>query len=474
MNKKRVFVVVSLFCVLSLSLFADSTIGQKYLTAANEQYSIGNLEKAYKYVNSSMKMYAEEPVENNVIFSAQLIYLEYLQQIKENGNMEAFDDVKDSLKEFPLVVNTDITNLIESINKQEIAEVEASASNSSTSDQKNILDAQLKAMKEQNEQYLTVLKENQKAATENQRELLKQLSDQTGTFSEAISDSTRATQENGIAIKHAIASIVFVLVIIVVLVIVFIVISWRNSKKQQERFQATLEMVSRMNRTPNEYLALGAVPDLYDNDLKSAGSSRWGVDALPEPELTEKEINEINELAVECERLGAEIDFATGRKNNSKNVSELVYKLACTMGMNPAKAKIFFCATMVYDAGFLALDPKLLQATELTEDQKYEIRSHVQKGVEKLAFVPNRYKQIFIDAATKHHENLDGTGYPDGLKDTEIPVIARLIHIAEMFTSLISRRNYRGIMDKESAINEIRAEGEAVDQKIVNLLDSII
>lgn len=474
MSKKKILVVISLFCVLLFSLSADSAIAQKYLTAANEQYSIGNLEKAYKYINSSMKMYTEEPVENNVIFSAQLIYLEYLQEIKETENMDAFDDVKEALKEFPLVANSDITNLIESINTLQIEKIKAAGTTINTVDQKELLDAQLKAMKEQNEEYLTVLNENQKIATKNQQELLEQLKDQTGTFSEAISDSTRATEENGIAIKKAVISIAIVLIVITILVILFIAFSWRNSKKQQERFQATLEMVARMNRSPSERLSLGVVPSLYDTNLKSAGSSRWGVDALPEPELTEKEINEINDLAVECERLGAEIDYATGRKNNSKNVSELVYKLACAIGMNPGKAKIYFCAAMVYDAGFLAIDSELLQASELTDEQKYQIRGHVQKGVEQLDFIPSKYKQIFIDAATKHHENLDGTGYPEGLKEDEIPLIARLIHIAEMFTSLISRRNYRGIMDKESAINEIRAEDKAVDQQIVDLLDSII
>jgi len=474
MSKKKILVVISLFCVLLFSLSADSAIAQKYLTAANEQYSIGNLEKAYKYINSSMKMYTEEPVENNVIFSAQLIYLEYLQEIKETENMDAFDDVKEALKEFPLVANSDITNLIESINTLQIEKIKAAGTTINTVDQKELLDAQLKAMKEQNEEYLTVLNENQKIATKNQQELLEQLKDQTGTFSEAISDSTRATEENGIAIKKAVISIAIVLIVITILVILFIIFSWRNSKKQQERFQATLEMVARMNRSPSERLSLGVVPSLYDTNLKSAGSSRWGVDALPEPELTEKEINEINDLAVECERLGAEIDYATGRKNNSKNVSELVYKLACAIGMNPGKAKIYFCAAMVYDAGFLAIDSELLQASELTDEQKYQIRGHVQKGVEQLDFIPSKYKQIFIDAATKHHENLDGTGYPEGLKEDEIPLIARLIHIAEMFTSLISRRNYRGIMDKESAINEIRAEDKAVDQQIVDLLDSII
>ncbi|OJF76395.1 MAG: hypothetical protein BKP49_07965 [Treponema sp. CETP13] len=470
MNKKRLVIFLIILCTLTSFVFASSAIGEKYLSAANEQYSIGNLEKAYNYINSSMKMYVDEPVPDAVLFSAHLIYLEYLQEIKVNEDMKSFNLVKNSLKDFPLVVDDDITSLIDSINQQEveIAKIETSSGN------KDFYSAQLEAMKSQQKAELQALKESQKSAAESQQKMLDQISAQTGSFTEAITNSTKASEQNSKTIKTAITVVVIALGVILLLVVLFMVISWQSSKHQQERFQATLEMVSQMNRSPSERLALGAVTDLYDKDLKSAGSSRWGVDALPEPELSDKEIAEINELAVTCERLGAEIDFSTGRKNNSKNVSELVYKLACAQGMNPGKAKIYFCAAMVYDAGFLAIDQDLLQANELNEKQKYEIRSHVQKGVEKLDFVPQRYKQIFIDAATKHHENLDGSGYPEGIKGDEIPMIARLIHIAEMFTSLISRRNYRGILDKESAVTELRSEGKAVDQTIVDLLDSII
>ena len=473
MNKKKLVTLLVVLYTLIFSVFASSAIGEKYLAAANEQYSIGKLEKAYKYINSSMKMYVDEPVPNSVLFSAHLIYLEYLQEINVNNDLEAFNDVKISLKTFPLVLDVDITTLIQSINQEKIEDA-AINSQGVVDGNKNFYDAQLQAMKSQQNAELEALKSSQKAAADSQEKMLEQLTKQTGSFTEALSNSTKLNNENSVAIQKAIIIVLVVLGLIVLLVVLFMVISWQNSKHQQERFQATLEMVSQMNRTPNERLALGTVTDLYGKDLKSAGSSRWGVDALPEPELSEKELTEINELAVECERLGAEIDFATGRKNNSKNVSELVYKLACGLGMNPGKAKIYFCAGMVYDAGFLALDPELLQATELDDAQKYEIRSHVKKGVEKLDFVPKRYKEIFLDAATKHHENLDGSGYPEGLIGDAIPTVARIIHIAEMFTSLISRRNYRGIMDKESAVAELRAEGDLVDQSIVALLDSMI
>jgi len=61
-----------------------------------------------------------------------------------------------------------------------------------------------------------------------------------------------------------------------------------------------------------------------------------------------------------------------------------------------------------------------------------------------------------------------------GLKDDEIPQIARLIRVAESYNSLINRRNYREIQDKESAINELKARPELYDMTVVNALDAIV
>ena len=67
-----------------------------------------------------------------------------------------------------------------------------------------------------------------------------------------------------------------------------------------------------------------------------------------------------------------------------------------------------------------------------------------------------------------------GTGYPAGVQGDKIPLIARIIHVVESFIALISRRNYHGIFDKESAIKELMARPNFYDQKIVDVLDSLV
>ena len=179
-------------------------------------------------------------------------------------------------------------------------------------------------------------------------------------------------------------------------------------------------------------------------------------------------------LAARCAALGEKIDMITSRRNNSKNVSELVYKVAFQLGVPHEEAIIYFCAAMVYDAGFLALPPDLLIAKSLSGDDWDEMKSHVDKAEKYLGFVPKEYREIFLDAATKHHENMDGSGYPFALSGEAIPLIARLIHVCESYVSIISVRNYRDIKDRESAIEELEAKSELYDSAIVAALREII
>ena len=129
---------------------------------------------------------------------------------------------------------------------------------------------------------------------------------------------------------------------------------------------------------------------------------------------------------------------------------------------------------MVYDAGFLDVPEDILAAENLTDEQRQIIRNHVNVTGDHLDFVPEKYRNIFTDAALYHHENEDGSGYPNGLAGEDIPQIAKLIHVVESYNSLISRRNYKQIMDKESAIEELLSKKNMYDETVVKALDGIV
>ena len=191
-------------------------------------------------------------------------------------------------------------------------------------------------------------------------------------------------------------------------------------------------------------------------------------------ERIEAEIEELRVITNECRTIGARIDKITSRKNNSKNVAETVFKICNQMQMTQRDVMIYFCASLIYDIGFLSLREELLEKTQLTNEDKYIIRGHVEEGVYMINFIPEKYKATFREAILNHHENMDGSGYPAGLSGEQIPKIARMIHVVETFIALISHRSYRGIMDKEKAIEILRSEKEKYDQTIVDVLDEIL
>ena len=152
----------------------------------------------------------------------------------------------------------------------------------------------------------------------------------------------------------------------------------------------------------------------------------------------------------------------------------LIFKIAKEMDLGEYYSMLYFCASMVYDIGFLDNKAELFEEGEFTEEQKTEIRNHVHTGVDRLDFVPEKFRPIFVDAVCMHHENNDGSGYPDGVKEKRIPDVARMIHVVESYISMISKRTYHKIFDQEAAIDTLKQAAEKYDQAIVTILEDVI
>ena len=310
------------------------------------------------------------------------------------------------------------------------------------------------------------LKQNQELQT-SQREML-------GNMLSEIQDSN---QESSKKTTSLIVILLCIAGFLVLIVSVVVVVTIKMGKRQQELFTETLRVVSEMQRIPLEAADSLRLADVYSGmrAIEDAGRPRQKVNTdFEEKEVDDKLRAELRELATACEKEGLKIDKATKRKNNSKNVAEMVFKIAQHMGLGEYKSMLYFCASMVYDIGFLRIDPNLMEAESLTEEQKYQIRSHVRAGSAMLDFVPEKFRPVFLEATLMHHENLDGSGYPDGLVGQQIPPIAKMIRLVESFIAQISKRNYRGIFDKETALEELRKHPEWYDQEIVDVLDKLI
>ncbi len=472
-KKSLLFVLLCVFAaglVFAQSGTADLT--KRFLQRADDQYSEMQYEDAFKTINGALKLSERDEIPGNVYLLATQIYTKLLEKMTKTKNFALYNDVVMNLQTYPKISDDPQVQKYVRMIQQMQADMKDEARDAKNREMMESISAQTQA---NNEEMVKTITQSQQ---ENQKELLKGVTDTLTTTidtmdqrADARSKEQHADNKRMIAIIAVGAAIIFV--IIFLLVFLAMRASARASAIQAEQLDSTLKLIAGMQQTNNQLL-LGGVTDLTGvGGLKSAGSSRWGVDALPAPEMSEEEKAELKQLVIDCEKLGSEIDAVTKRKNNSKNVSELVYKLAMQLGLNQNSSMIYFAAAMVYDAGFLAVPEDLLEAESLTDEQRMQLREHVDQYEQYLGFVPRKYWQIFKEAALYHHENTDGSGYK-GLMGPDIPQIARLIHVAESYNSLISRRNYKQIMDKETAIQELESKPNLYDVDVVKVLDSIV
>ena len=138
------------------------------------------------------------------------------------------------------------------------------------------------------------------------------------------------------------------------------------------------------------------------------------------------------------------------------------------LGYSEEKLKLLGKASLLHDIGMFSIDKKILNKKEkLTDEELLIIRSHTAKGFELLK---NEEEEVRL-AARHHHERVDGEGYPNKVKGDELPEIVRIVSIADIYTALISNREYREARDPKEVITYLmQMSAKQVDTNIVKKL----
>jgi HD-GYP domain-containing protein (c-di-GMP phosphodiesterase class II) len=164
--------------------------------------------------------------------------------------------------------------------------------------------------------------------------------------------------------------------------------------------------------------------------------------------------------------------YTAGHSERVKHYSMLIGRAA---GLTPYELKTLEMGTLVHDIGKIGIpDAVLTKPDKLTDAEYGLIKSHAAIGSDILNRIPQ-----FVDClpiVRWHHERLDGSGYPDGLKDREIPDLVRIAAVADCYDAMTSTRAYRKGMSVEKALAELRKDAELgrLDGKFVEILADII
>jgi putative nucleotidyltransferase with HDIG domain len=156
---------------------------------------------------------------------------------------------------------------------------------------------------------------------------------------------------------------------------------------------------------------------------------------------------------------------------HSRRVKEYAVHIARLIGLTASEIEKIGTAALLHDVGKIydKYAPILLKQDRLTPQEWAIIKEHPNDGANLIATM-TRLREL-VPAVRHHHENWDGTGYPEGLKGEDIPLASRVIMFADTFDAMTTKRPYRGPMGEEEVRSElIRCRGRQFDPEITDRL----
>lgn len=205
-----------------------------------------------------------------------------------------------------------------------------------------------------------------------------------------------------------------------------------------------------------------------DLELLSAIGNQAGV-ALHRVRL----MGELERLLIDTIRaIAATIDAKDGYTHrHSERVAMLSKHIAAALGLTGREQETVELSALVHDVGKIAVPDSILNKPgRLTPEEFDEMKKHPAHGARILANIQSASVKAVLPGVQSHHEKWDGTGYPEGLSGDSIPMLGRLLGVADFFDALTSARAYRPAMPVEEAVGLIRnGSGTHFDPKIADL-----
>ncbi|MEA2498153.1 MAG: hypothetical protein QOH26_558 [Actinomycetota bacterium] len=152
---------------------------------------------------------------------------------------------------------------------------------------------------------------------------------------------------------------------------------------------------------------------------------------------------------------------------HSRRVARHAYRTALTMALSPNQIETLKRAAQLHDVGKLDVPVAVMQKTSsLTPEERALMEQHSVYGAEMVSVLQD---QELLAGVLHHHERWDGAGYPDGLRETEIPLAARIIAVADAFDAITSERPYRSAESRRRAIEIVRSQrGSQFDPEVTD------
>jgi len=161
-------------------------------------------------------------------------------------------------------------------------------------------------------------------------------------------------------------------------------------------------------------------------------------------------------------------------KEHLKAVSNLARQIGSEISLPRGQMEALTSGALLHDVGKIGIPDRILQKSgRLTDDEYAEIKRHPMLGVSIITPVDELASALPV--VKHHHERFDGKGYPDGLRGEDIPLIARIVSVADAFDSMVRARPYGYGISRKAALGEIEENsGTQFDPRIVRALLEVV
>ena len=161
-------------------------------------------------------------------------------------------------------------------------------------------------------------------------------------------------------------------------------------------------------------------------------------------------------------------------KGHSERVAETSVALAQELNLSDQDIENIEYTALLHDIGKIGIEDSILgKKGSLTSQEFDKIKEHTIMGaniIEPVDFLKNSYWAIY-----HHHEKYNGQGYPDGIKSEDIPILARIIAVADAYDAMGSDRPYRKKLNKDKILKELKDQsGKQFDPEVVKALISVL
>ena len=175
------------------------------------------------------------------------------------------------------------------------------------------------------------------------------------------------------------------------------------------------------------------------------------------------------------ESLSATVDARDAyTAGHSRRVQQLALAIGRELGLSQGELDLLGHAALFHDIGKLAIPDSILLKPEGLDSEEWGLmQRHSDEGariIDRLGFLEDA-----VPAIRHHHERYDGTGYPEHLRAEEIPLGARIIHVADALDSMLTTRIYRRALTPAEALAELRrGSGSQFCPRCVSALERVI